>query len=181
MWSSFSPPPFNSLCKRLLPCQLSPPTTATCKSYSASGMQLPSPTIWFLPHQVSTTHSRAGGERTDLLSRAVTLGLSSATPFIVAVAGFSRGGKSFHMFSGGELLETILCYRPDVEITVKQVLTGMKHLCPFQHFTAATVRNICNKISRLRQPPLTLFQAPHTLLCHWKIKKTAACMAFSRT
>lgn len=90
------------------------------------------------------------GEPTDLVSRAVTRGLSSSTPFIVAVAGFSSGGKSFNMFSVGGILETILCHLPDVETTVKEVLTGANYLCGFQHSTGASATNICNEISRLR-------------------------------
>lgn len=43
------------------------------------------------------------GERTDLVSRAVTRGVSSSTSLIVAVAGFCRGGKSFNIVSVGGL------------------------------------------------------------------------------
>lgn len=86
------------------------------------------------------------GEPTDVVSRAVTRGLSSRTPFIVAVAGFSGGGKSYNTFSAGGLLHTILGYLPDVEISVTEVLVGATYLCGFQYAAGTATQEVCSKI-----------------------------------
>lgn len=90
------------------------------------------------------------GEPTDYVARAVTRGLSSSTPFIVAVTGFSGGGKSFNAFSPDGLLETILGYLPDVEVTVTEILTNARYLCGFSHATRGSALEICQKITQQR-------------------------------
>lgn len=90
------------------------------------------------------------GEPTDHVARAVTRGLSSSTPFIVAVTGFSGAGKSFNAFSRDGLLETILGYLPAVEVTVTEILTTARYLCEFRHATRASAVEICQKITQER-------------------------------
>lgn len=99
-------------------------------------------------HIIDTTtlsihRSFLAGEPTDVVARAITRGISASVPFVFGLVGYSGGGKTY-TFDG--LLDTILRYLPEVEVTVLEVLATRKFL---KSFTNA--QGLGEQISKLRQ------------------------------
>lgn len=83
------------------------------------------------------------GEPTDVVVRAVTRGLSSSVPFIIALLGYSGGGKTFTF---GQLLDTVLGYLPDVEVMVLEVLNTRTYLNSYSN-----KQGLAEEINKLRK------------------------------
>lgn len=91
------------------------------------------------------------GEPTDVVVRAVTRGLSSSVPFIIALLGYSGGGKTFTF---GQLLDTVLGYLPDVEVMVLEVLNTRTYLNSYTNKPGLAEE--INKLRKQRPTPANM-------------------------
>lgn len=109
---------------------------------------------------------------TNDVSGAVSRGISSSVPFIIALLRYSGGGKSYATSSPDRILMSALGYLLLVEISVFQVLNIHKHFLSFKYTYRSTSSSIhsCDNKSICSYGRAHLYKSTHCYNTHMVIK-----------